>query len=109
MVGQINVQNVYGKQNIRLLEDCLVKTNFEQVLYFSRTIYTAPVLFIKGLIMTLQELLKLLEKGYIEVMNDKESAGVMAGLRSLMEDMDISIDKEKATYIFSLDALNDLL
>ena len=44
--------------------------------------------------MTLQELLKLLEKGYTEVMNDKESGGVMAGLRSLMEDMDISIDKE---------------
>ena len=59
--------------------------------------------------MTLQELLKLLEKGYKEVMNDKESAGVMAGLLSLMDDTDISIDKEKATYIFSLDALNDLL
>ena len=59
--------------------------------------------------MTLQELLKLLEKGYIEVMNDKESAGVMAGLLSLMDDTDISIDKEKATYIFSLDVLNDLL
>ena len=59
--------------------------------------------------MTFQELLKLLEQGYREILQDDGAATAMEGLRLLMGNMDMGIDEKRATYMFRLDELKENL
>lgn len=55
--------------------------------------------------MTFQELLKLLERGYREILQEDDFATTIEGLRLLMGSMDMGIDEERATYMFRLGEL----
>ena len=59
--------------------------------------------------MTFQELLKLLERGYREILQEDDFATTIEGLRLLMGSMDMGIDEERATYMFRLDELKENL
>ena len=59
--------------------------------------------------MTFQELLKLLERGYREILQEDDFATAIEGLRLLMGSMDMLIDEERATYMFRLGELKENL
>lgn len=59
--------------------------------------------------MTFQELLKLLERGYREILLEDDFATTIEGLRLLMGSMDMGIDEERATYMFRLGELKENL
>ena len=59
--------------------------------------------------MTFQELLKLLERGYREILQEDDFATTIEGLRLLMGSMDMGIDEERATYMFRLGELKENL